>query len=111
MHCPVASDHVVPEHVWSVHAEHNLWPWADTASQHAGTVGEMQAEGRRVLQPGAGAWQQVQTWDPCSTNGSCGPGPGAGEGNQNLQAGPLLGRCQSEPGCCPTPVIRHMEWL
>lgn len=107
MHCPVASDHVVSKHIWTVHAEHNLWPWEDKASQHAGTVRELQAEGKRVLKLGAEAWRQVQTWDPCSTDGSCSPGPGADEGNQNLQGRPLAWPMpESEPGCFSMPVIK-----
>lgn len=92
VHCPVAADHVVPEHVWSVHAEHNLWPWEDKAGPHVGRGG-----GRGRRQRGGG----------CS---SPGPGPGPGEGNQNLQGRPLAWPTpESEPGCCPPPVIRHME--
>lgn len=26
MHCSIASDHVIPKHVRSIHAEYNLWP-------------------------------------------------------------------------------------
>lgn len=59
MHCPVASYHIIPKHVRSVHAEHNLWPlgrirqevfsrWGNTRE------GAGQRTGRVVLEGVAG---------------------------------------------------------
>lgn len=108
MHCPIASDHVIPEHVWSVHAEHNLWPWEDKAGQHAGAVGEVQAEGRRCSSP-AGAWQQAQTWDPAAPTAPAAQAQVRVRGTRP-EGRPLAWLTPgSEPGCCPTPTIRHME--
>lgn len=46
MHCPIASDHVVPKHVRSVHTKHNLWPWGRRGrSQHVGNSGQGMEEG------------------------------------------------------------------
>lgn len=53
MHCPVASDHVVPEHVRPVHAEHDLGPWEGQGrsglrpSQERGRPGPMHGPGAR----------------------------------------------------------------
>jgi hypothetical protein len=43
VHRSIASDHIIPEHVWSVHAEHDLWPLGKTKKgQHVGSPGKVQ---------------------------------------------------------------------
>lgn len=58
MHCPIASDHVVPKHIWSIHTEYNLWPCGRIRQRSAcGKPGEGNGQrGRRALKAlGAGA--------------------------------------------------------
>lgn len=55
MHGPIASNHIVPEHIWSIHAEHDLWPLGRTR-QGVGTgrhTGEVQGRQQGVSGKGA----------------------------------------------------------
>lgn len=110
MHRPIASDHVIPEHVWSVHTEHDLWPWGRTRQGSAcGKLGEGAGQKRKVLKAlGAGLDRAGADMGPFLYQGllpTQDPGRwwGGGEGHQNL-----LARCQeSEPGCCLNSVTRQ----
>lgn len=53
MHRSVASDHVVPKHVWSIHTEHDLWPF-EGQGWHVGKEGEVCSTWCAQLRSGAG---------------------------------------------------------
>lgn len=98
MHCPIASDHIVPKHVWSVHTKHNLWPWGRRGrSQHVGNSGQGMEEG---AQSPRGRGLTEGRWGPRTPlyrrllpriQGAEGGGNG---GSQNVWARP-----RARPGC------------
>lgn len=55
MHCPIASDHIISKHIWSIHAEHDLWPLGRRPGSAHGEAGGREQDVQ--LSPGTGGLQ------------------------------------------------------